>query len=64
MSRFWYSRKNYNRTVNNVKTLFTAVREDMDSCKQAIVALTSRVTALENSTIYTNCRVVRDSEGV
>lgn len=64
MSRFWYSRRNYNRAVGNIKTLFTAVGEDMDSCKQAITALTSRVTALENSTVYTNCQVVRDSEGV
>lgn len=40
MSQFWFSRRNLNRVVSNIMTLFSAIDEDMDEFETALSNIT------------------------
>lgn len=40
MSQFWFSRRNLNRVVSNIMTLFSAIDQDMDEFETALQQIT------------------------
>ena len=47
MSRFWFSRRNLNRTISNIMTLFGAVDSDLDEVEASLQSLDDRVSQID-----------------
>lgn len=73
MGRFWFSRRDFNQLVIDIKKLFGAVDSDIDDVDAALTDLDSRLTELEAPEVVTyhaydpvadeTYDFVRDSDG-